>query len=153
MESQNNSISLLTVLYHCLQSFIGIRLKDILINSCVKLILIVKMRIDSSLQVCLFQSHALSLLPLTSLIYNSLITILDSIGQPFSSNEMKNMLQEALTLIFEGNRSSFRPNVFSTELIRQHYQVFRSFRCSSDTRAIEFSYDFLLISSYISFLF
>jgi len=67
--------------------------------------------------------------------------ISDSKGQPFSSNEMNDMLQEALTLIFEEDRSLFPPNVFSTDLIRQHYQVFRSLRRSSDTRAIEMKVD------------
>jgi len=52
----------------------------------------------------------------------------DSKGQPFTLNEMNDMLQEALILTFEEDCSLFPPNISSSELIHQHYQVFRSLR-------------------------
>jgi len=63
--------------------------------------------------------------------------ISDMYGKLFSTKSIDDMLHEALTVIFQENMSLFPIHIDKPEKISQHYQCFRTFRRSSDTRAIE----------------
>jgi hypothetical protein len=62
--------------------------------------------------------------------------ISDEGGVIFSSRAMDNALHEVLEDLFETKRSLFPPTIASVNELRKLYQVFRSFRRSSDTRAL-----------------
>ena len=63
--------------------------------------------------------------------------ISDEAGVIFSSRAMDDALHEVLEDLFEMKKSLFPPTIESGDELRKRYQVFRSFRRSSDTRALE----------------
>jgi len=63
--------------------------------------------------------------------------ISDANGKLYSSKSIDDMLHEALTNIFHNNASLFPIQVDKEEKIYTSYQCFRTFRRTSDTRAIE----------------
>ena len=67
--------------------------------------------------------------------------ISDSTGQPLSTSEVNEMLHEALLHLYDEDRSSFPEQILHREMIPKHFQIFRSLRRSSDTRAIEMKID------------
>ena len=58
-------------------------------------------------------------------------------GKMPRSKDIDDMLHELLMGIFDLNRALFLPDITSHELISLHYQCYRTFRQSSDTRAVE----------------
>jgi hypothetical protein len=63
--------------------------------------------------------------------------ISDETGVIFSSRAMDDALHEVLEDLFATKRNLFPPTIESVDELRKRYQVFRSFRRSSDTRALE----------------
>jgi hypothetical protein len=63
--------------------------------------------------------------------------ISDEAGVIFSSRAMDDALHEVLEDLFETKRTLFPPTIESVDELQKRYQVFRSFRQSSDTRALE----------------
>ena len=63
--------------------------------------------------------------------------ISDISGSPLTSRHLNEMLHEALFHCFEEDRSLFPQKVLNRDLIPQYFQIFRSLRRSSDTRALE----------------
>lgn len=63
--------------------------------------------------------------------------ISDINGYVWSSQEVDEMMSEVLETLFEGDRSMFPINITSVESISESYKCFRSFRRTSDTRALE----------------
>jgi len=63
--------------------------------------------------------------------------ISDSNGKLYSAKSIDDMLHEALTSIFQNDSTLFPIQIDKEEKIYTNYQCFRSFRRTSDTRAIE----------------
>jgi hypothetical protein len=63
--------------------------------------------------------------------------ISDIKGRSFSTRDMSDSFLEVLEDIFDTDKGLFPPDISSKEKIRERYQAFRSFRRTSDTRAIE----------------
>lgn len=63
--------------------------------------------------------------------------ISDDNGKMYRTRDIDDMLHEVLIEIFEDDRNLFPIDITNTELVRRHYQCYRTFRRSSDTRAIE----------------
>lgn len=61
----------------------------------------------------------------------------DEQGVALSSRDVDGFLHDVLEVLFETAREMFPPNVESLEDVQKNYQAFRSFRRTSDTRAIE----------------
>ena len=58
-------------------------------------------------------------------------------GKMYRTKDIDDMLHEVLIELLEEQRDLFPVDIQSEELVRKHYQCYRTFRRSSDTRAIE----------------
>jgi hypothetical protein len=63
--------------------------------------------------------------------------ISDTSGVIFASRTMDDALHEVLEDLFVTNRSLFPATIEDVEQVLERYQLFRSFRRSSDTRALD----------------
>jgi hypothetical protein len=63
--------------------------------------------------------------------------ISDSQGRLYSSRGIDDMMHEALEEVFGSHRELFPPSIKDEEALRSSYQAFRTFRRTSDTRALE----------------
>jgi hypothetical protein len=63
--------------------------------------------------------------------------ISDSAGIALKSMDLNDCLHEILEDLFDNKRELFTKHVLDKELLRKSYQVFRTFRRTSDTRALE----------------
>ena len=61
----------------------------------------------------------------------------DSNGYLMSTKELDTMMHETLTDVYAQDKSLFPPSITSEELIIESYKCYRTFRRTSDTRAIE----------------
>jgi hypothetical protein len=63
--------------------------------------------------------------------------ISDDTGRVYLTKDMTDSLLEILEDLFESDRGLFPPDITSKEILRSRYQAFRTFRRTSDTRAVE----------------
>jgi hypothetical protein len=63
--------------------------------------------------------------------------ISDTRGRVFSTKTLDDALVEVLEEVYDTNPEMFPPDISNKESLPKHYQVFRSLRRTSDTRAIE----------------
>jgi hypothetical protein len=63
--------------------------------------------------------------------------ISDENGRLFPTRAIDDMLHEVLEDLFDSDRELFPPQIENEEQVRTRYQAFRTFRRTSDTRAIQ----------------